>query len=45
MLPQDSPASSAAVRIVLPCGADIELASRSALPLAAELISHLRRPC
>jgi transposase-like protein len=45
MLPQDSPASSAAVRIVLPCGTAIELASRSALPLAAELISHLRRPC
>ena len=36
---------SAALRIVLPCGAAIELTSRAALPLALELLSNLRRPC
>jgi transposase-like protein len=40
----DQPAS-AALRIVLPCGAAIELTSRAALPLALELLSNLRRPC
>ena len=36
---------SAALRIVLPCGAAIELTSRAALPLALELLANLRRPC
>lgn len=36
---------AAALRIVLPCGTIIEVASRAALPLAAELLSTLRRPC
>ena len=40
----DKPAS-AALRIVLPCGAVIELTSRAALPLVLELLSNLRRPC
>ncbi len=42
---QASPNPSAALRIVLPCGAAIELASRAALPLALELLSNLRHPC
>lgn len=33
------------LRVVLPCGAAIELSSRDALPLAIELLSTLRRPC
>jgi hypothetical protein len=44
----DGPATaspSAALRIVLPCGTVIELASRATLPLALELLSNLRRPC
>ena len=44
----DGPASTtpaAGLRIVLPCGAAIELSSRSALPLALELLSNMRRPC
>jgi transposase-like protein len=45
MLPQGSPSSPVAVRVVLTCGTVSEVASRSALPLAAELISHLRRSC
>ena len=36
---------SAALRIVLPCGTVIELATRAALPLALELLANLRRPC
>lgn len=41
------PASPQAVglRIVLPCGTALEVASRAALPLAAELLQTLRRPC
>ena len=35
----------AALRIVLPCGTALEVASRAALPLAAELLQTLRRPC
>jgi hypothetical protein len=35
----------AALRMVLPCGTVIELASRAGLPLAAELLQTLRRPC
>lgn len=42
----DEPApAAAALRVTLPCGAAIELASRAALPLAVELLSLLRRPC
>jgi hypothetical protein len=33
------------LRIVLPCGTALEVASRAALPLAAELLQSLRRPC
>jgi len=36
---------SAALRVILPCGSIIEIASRVALPLAVELLSTLRRPC
>jgi hypothetical protein len=42
---QTYPNPSVALRIVLPCGTVIELASRVALPLALELLSNLRRPC
>lgn len=45
MLQQSSPSPAAALRVVLPCGTVIEVASRAALPLAAELLSSLRRPC
>ena len=45
ILEQAPPSSYAAVRIVLPCGTVIKVASRAALPLAAELLSTLRRPC
>lgn len=45
MLQQPSHDSSAGLRVVLPCGTTIELSSRAALPLAAELLSTLRRPC
>jgi transposase-like protein len=45
MLEQSSPSSTAALRILLPCGTVIEVASRAALPLASELLSTLRRPC
>jgi hypothetical protein len=45
MLQEVPPAPTAALRVVLPCGTALELASRTALPLAAELIQSLRRPC
>ena len=40
-----SSSTSVALRLVLPCGTVIEVASRAALPLAAELLTTLRRPC
>ena len=45
MLQQPPPSSVATLRIVLPCGTALEVASRAALPLAAELLQTLRRPC
>ena len=36
---------SGALRVILPCGSIIEIASRAALPLAVELLSTLSRPC
>ena len=33
------------LRVVLPCGAAIEMSHRTALPLAVELLASLRRPC
>lgn len=45
MLHSPPPACAAALRIVLPCGTLLEISSRAALPLAAELIQTLRRPC
>jgi hypothetical protein len=36
---------SAALRVILPCGSIIEIASRAAVPLAIELLSTLRHPC
>lgn len=45
MLPQPAPTPAAALRVVLPCGAVIEVSSRATLPLAIELLSTLRRPC
>ena len=38
-------APSAALRILLPCGTALEVKSRAALPLAAELLQTLRRSC
>jgi transposase-like protein len=43
--PSSSSSSPSALRVLLPCGTVIEVASRAALPLAAELLSTLRRPC
>ena len=40
-----APPPAAALRISLPCGAVMEVASRAALPWAAELLAALRRPC
>ena len=37
--------SSPPLRVALPCGSIIEIASRAALPLAIELLTALRRPC
>lgn len=45
MLQQPLHDPSTGLRILLPCGTVIEIPSRSALPLAAELITTLRRPC
>lgn len=45
MLQDPPPAPNAGLRIVLPCGTALEVASRAALPLAAELLQSLRRPC
>jgi transposase-like protein len=45
MLQQPSHDPSTGLRILLPCGTVIEIPCRSALPLAAELITTLRRPC
>jgi transposase-like protein len=45
MMQQPSRDPSAGLRILLPCGTVIEIPCRSALPLAAELITTLRRPC
>jgi transposase-like protein len=42
---RQSACPSAALRVILPCGSAIEIASRAALPLAVELLSILRRPC
>lgn len=33
------------LRLTLPCGTAIEVATRAALPLAIELLQALRRPC
>jgi hypothetical protein len=45
MLQQPSHNPSTGLRILLPRGTVIEIPNRSALPLAAELITTLRRPC
>jgi hypothetical protein len=45
MLQEPPPTPCAALRIVLPCGTTLEVSSRAALPLAAELLQTLRRPC
>jgi transposase-like protein len=45
MLQEPPPTPCAALRIVLPCGTALEVSSRAALPLAAELLQTLRRPC
>ena len=45
MLQEAQPSPTAALRIVLPCGTLLEVASRAALPLATELLQSLRRPC
>ena len=38
-------ASAGSLRIVLPCGAAIEITSSASLPLTLELLAALRRPC
>jgi transposase-like protein len=45
MLQEPPPTPCAALRIVLPCGTALEVSCRAALPLAAELLQTLRRPC
>ena len=45
ILQEPPPAPTTALRIVLPCGTTLEVSSRAALPLAAELLQALRRPC
>ena len=45
LLLDESGPAAAGLRVTLPCGAAIELASRAALPLVVELLSLLRRPC
>lgn len=45
MLQEPPPIPGSALRIVLPCGTALEVSSRAALPLAAELLQTLRRPC
>jgi transposase-like protein len=45
MVRQSPSIPDALLRIVLPCGTTIEVSSRAALPLAAELLSTMRRPC
>jgi hypothetical protein len=46
LLNDRQPAPSAGgLRIVLPCGAALEVGSRAALPLAVELLNTLHRPC
>ena len=45
MLQKPSHDPSSGLRTLLPCGTVIEIPSRSALPLAAELITTLRRSC
>lgn len=37
--------SAGGLRVVLPCGAVLEIGSRAALPLAVELLNTLRCPC
>ncbi len=45
LLTEREVAPTAALRILLPCGTALEVTSRAALPLAAELLQTLRRPC
>lgn len=45
LLDGPTPPSSGILRISLPCGVVMEVATRAALPLAAELLATLRRPC
>jgi hypothetical protein len=40
-----APGSGPPLRVTLPCGSLIEIASRAGLPLAVELLTALRRPC
>jgi transposase-like protein len=42
---RESALPAGGLRIVLPCGAMLEVGSRAALPLAVELLNTLRRPC
>jgi hypothetical protein len=42
---RQSACPGAALRVILPCGSTLEIPSRAALPLAAELLTFLRRPC
>ncbi len=45
MVQEAPPSPGAVLRIVLPCGTALEMVSRAALPLVAELLQTLRRPC
>ena len=41
----DQAPAPAGLRVTLPCGTVMDVASRAAMPLALELLQALRRPC
>ncbi len=41
----DQTSAIAGLRLTLPCGTVMDVASRAALPLALEILQTLRRPC
>jgi hypothetical protein len=41
----DQTSTFTGLRLTLPCGTVMDVASRAALPLALELLQALRRPC
>ena len=45
MIKEPASPQAPVLRVVLPCGTALEVTSHAALPLAAELLQSLRRPC